>query len=83
MTTMVDGTTVGTDGGPALRSASALGARLNWLRAGVMGANDGIASTAAHLGGASRTRGAVRTVLGGVVAMAVTWGIGSLVGLQL
>lgn len=40
-------------------------------------------ATAAHLGGASRTRGAARTILGGVVAMGVTWAIGSLVGLQL
>lgn len=34
----------------------------------------------AHLGGAGRRRATVRTVLGGAVAMAVTYGIGHLVG---
>lgn len=34
----------------------------------------------AHLGGAGRRRATVRTVLGGAVAMAVTYGIGNLVG---
>lgn len=37
----------------------------------------------AHLGGASRWRAAVRNVLGGVLAMGVTYAIGSLVGAQL
>ncbi|NLE81793.1 MAG: hypothetical protein GX610_19880 [Rhodococcus sp.] len=39
--------------------------------------------TAAHLGDASKLRGATRAVLGGVAAMTVTWLVGSLVGMQL
>ena len=88
--------------------------RLNWLRAGVLGANDGIVSTAGlvvGVAGATTARGTimtagiaglvagavsgavsarlgrarvapamVRLVLGGAAAMAVTFGIGTLVG---
>lgn len=43
----------------------------------------GTGSLAAHLGRASKLRSVTRTVLGGLVAMAVTYGIGSLVGLGL
>ena len=39
--------------------------------------------SSAHLGGAPRLRAAVRNVLGGVLAMGVTYGIGTLVGTQL
>lgn len=39
--------------------------------------------TAAQFGGASKLRGASRAVLGGVVAMTMTWLVGSLVGMQL
>ncbi|MEV0107579.1 VIT1/CCC1 transporter family protein [Nocardia sp. NPDC050799] len=95
-----------------------LAAKLNWLRAGVLGANDGIVSTAglvvgvaaassntdailtagiagisagaismalaltgsisAGLGGSSRPRAMARVVIGGALAMAVTYGIGKL-----
>ena len=80
--------------------------RLNWLRAGVLGANDGIVSTAglvvgvagatlqrgpiitaavtgyisAKLGSAGIGRAVLRLVIGGALAMAVTFGIGQLVG---
>jgi VIT1/CCC1 family predicted Fe2+/Mn2+ transporter len=40
-------------------------------------------SVAAHLGGAPRTRAALRTVIGGLAAMAVAYGIGTLLGQQL
>ena len=40
-------------------------------------------SAAAHLGRASRTRAALRTTAGGLAAMAITYGIGSLLGHQL
>lgn len=40
-------------------------------------------TVAAHLGGAPKARAAARTVLGGVAAMAVTWAIGWIVGIQL
>lgn len=37
----------------------------------------------AHVGGANKTRATVRVVAGGVLAMAVTYGIGKIVGTQL
>jgi VIT1/CCC1 family predicted Fe2+/Mn2+ transporter len=40
-------------------------------------------AAAAHLGDASKLRGASRTVLGGLAAMTATWLIGSFVGTQL
>jgi VIT1/CCC1 family predicted Fe2+/Mn2+ transporter len=46
--------------------AGALGARLNWLRAGVLGANDGIVSTA---GVAGLVAGAVSMALGEYVSV--------------
>lgn len=39
--------------------------------------------SSAHLGGAPKARAALRNVAGGVLAMAVTYGIGKLVGTQL
>jgi VIT1/CCC1 family predicted Fe2+/Mn2+ transporter len=54
--------------------SAAIASRLNWLRAAVMGANDGIVSTA----------GMVVGVAGAAVsAMAITYGIGSFLGQQL
>ncbi|MFC6014307.1 VIT1/CCC1 transporter family protein [Nocardia lasii] len=44
--------------------------RLNWLRAGVLGANDGIVSTAGLVVGVAATTGEVRTILvAGVAAL--------------
>lgn len=40
-------------------------------------------SVSAHLGRAPKMRAAMRTVTGGIVAMAISYGIGSLVGMQL
>ncbi len=37
----------------------------------------------AHVGGANKTRATIRVVAGGVLAMAVTYGIGKIVGTQL
>jgi VIT1/CCC1 family predicted Fe2+/Mn2+ transporter len=37
-------------------------------------------AVAAHIGGASRVRAMVRTVIGGALALAVTYGIGTLLG---
>ena len=81
---------------------------IGWLRATVLGANDGLISTsslivgiaaaeatrdpivlaalgavAAHLGGATLWRGAVRVAFWGVVAMGVTAFIGRLFGTAL
>jgi VIT1/CCC1 family predicted Fe2+/Mn2+ transporter len=81
--------------------ASHVASRLNWLRAGVLGANDGIVSTAglvvgvaaatttltgtvsAILGGSRRGRAVFRVVLGGALAMLVTYGIGQMVGMTI
>jgi VIT1/CCC1 family predicted Fe2+/Mn2+ transporter len=61
--------------------------RVGWLRAAVLGANDGIVSTAslvlgvaAHMGGAPVVAGAWRVTFWGALAMAVTAGIGALFG---
>ena len=55
--------------------------RSNWLRAVVLGANDGILSTASLvLGGAPRRAATIRVIAWGALAMAVTAGIGALVG---
>ncbi len=56
-----------------------LATRLNWLRAGVMGANDGIVSTAgmvvgvagAHVGSAALLAAGVAAVTAGAISMAV------------
>lgn len=62
-----------TDDEPAARagnSSGALSARLNWLRAGVLGANDGIVSTAALvLGVAGATGNRSTIVLAGLVGL--------------
>jgi VIT1/CCC1 family predicted Fe2+/Mn2+ transporter len=61
-----------------------LSQRSNWLRAAVLGANDGILSTASLVLGvaASGAAGAasVRVVAWGAAAMAATAAIGALVG---
>lgn len=63
-------------------------ARIGWLRAAVLGANDGIVSTASLILGvaasgaerASLLRPVARVVFWGALAMALTAGIGRLVG---
>lgn len=50
------------------------GNRLNWLRAAVLGANDGIVSTSAKL------KAVIRVVTGGILAMLVTFLVGKLFG---
>jgi VIT1/CCC1 family predicted Fe2+/Mn2+ transporter len=55
--------------------------RIGWLRAAVMGANDGIVSIASLiLGGARRAVGALRVTFWGALAMALTSGVGALFG---
>lgn len=64
----------------------AMGSRLNWLRAGVLGANDGIVSTAGlvvGVAGASAPRGAVFTAgLAGLVAGAVSMALGEYISVS-
>ena len=64
----------------------AMGARLNWLRAGVLGANDGIVSTAGlvvGVAGASAPRGAIFTAgLAGLVAGAVSMALGEYISVS-
>lgn len=68
------------DGGPGLKS------RLNWLRAAVLGANDGIISTAGLVVGvvaATPNRGAIITAgVAGVVAGAVSMALGEYVSVS-
>ena len=63
-----------------------LAARLNWLRAGVLGANDGIVSTAGivvGVAGATSSRGAIFTAgLAGLVAGAVSMALGEYVSVS-
>ena len=63
-----------------------LHARLNWLRAGVLGANDGIVSTAGlvvGVAGATGERGAILTAgLAGLVAGAVSMALGEYVSVS-
>ncbi len=63
-----------------------LGPRLNWLRAGVLGANDGIVSTAGlvvGVAGATSARGAILTAgLAGLVAGAVSMALGEYVSVS-
>lgn len=63
-----------------------LGARLNWLRAGVLGANDGIVSVAGlvvGVAGATTARGPVFTAgLAGLVAGAVSMALGEYVSVS-
>lgn len=64
--------------------AAAASGRLNWLRAGVLGANDGIVSVAGIVIGvaaATVQRGPIFTAgIAGLAAMAATYAIGTLVG---
>jgi VIT1/CCC1 family predicted Fe2+/Mn2+ transporter len=76
--------------GDALHSgephANRLGARLNWLRAGVLGANDGIVSVAGlvvGVAGATMARGPIFTAgLAGLVAGAVSMALGEYVSVS-
>jgi len=65
---------------------AAISARLNWLRAGVLGANDGIVSMAALLVGvaaADPSRSAVLTAgLAGIAAGALSMGVGEFVSVS-
>ena len=66
--------------------AGRLGARLNWLRAGVLGANDGIVSVAGlvvGVAGATVARGPIVTAgLAGLVAGAVSMALGEYVSVS-
>ncbi len=66
--------------------SSGLGSRLNWLRAGVLGANDGIVSTAGLVVGvaaATTERGAIATAgIAGLVAGAVSMALGEYVSVS-
>lgn len=66
--------------------AGGMAARLNWLRAGVLGANDGIVSTAGlvvGVAGATSARGAIFTAgLAGLVAGAVSMALGEYVSVS-
>lgn len=63
-----------------------LATRLNWLRAGVLGANDGIVSTAGlvvGVAGATSERGAIFTAgLAGLVAGAVSMALGEYISVS-
>jgi len=65
---------------------ASLGARLNWLRAGVLGANDGIVSTAgivAGVAGATSDRGDILTAgIAGLVAGALSMAAGEYVSVS-
>lgn len=56
------------DGHPAHDPHEGLGARLNWLRAGVLGANDGIVSTAGLVVGVAGATDAKSTLLASGIA---------------
>jgi VIT1/CCC1 family predicted Fe2+/Mn2+ transporter len=82
---------VGYPGGPASHPdephvAGGLAGRLNWLRAGVLGANDGIVSVAGivvGVAGATPARGPVFTAgLAGLVAGAVSMALGEYVSVS-
>src|SRR2546430_6755135 len=66
--------------------AAAMGSRLNWLRAGVLGANDGIVSVAGlvvGVAGATTDRGPIFTAgLAGTVAGAVSMALGEYVSVS-
>lgn len=65
---------------------SGIGGRLNWLRAGVLGANDGVVSVAGlvvGVAGATASRGAIFTAgLAGLVAGAVSMSLGEYVSVS-
>jgi vacuolar iron transporter family protein len=71
---------------PAEPHAGGTGRRLNWLRAGVLGANDGIVSVAGivvGVAGATSERGAIFTAgLAGLVAGAVSMALGEYVSVS-
>ena len=63
-----------------------MASRLNWLRAGVLGANDGVVSTAGlvvGVAGATSSRGAIFTAgLAGLVAGAVSMALGEYISVS-
>ena len=71
---------------PVEQDASGTATRLNWLRAGVLGANDGIVSTAGlvvGVAGATSSRTAILTAgAAGVVAGAVSMALGEYVSVS-
>ena len=71
---------------PAEPHAGSLSSKLNWLRAGVLGANDGIVSTAGIVVGvaaASASRGPIMTAgIAGLVAGAVSMALGEYVSVS-
>jgi VIT1/CCC1 family predicted Fe2+/Mn2+ transporter len=71
---------------PSEPHAAGLAGRLNWLRAGVLGANDGIVSVAGlviGVAGATTARGPIFTAgLAGVVAGAVSMALGEYVSVS-
>jgi VIT1/CCC1 family predicted Fe2+/Mn2+ transporter len=76
----------GTGAHPGEPHASGMAGRLNWLRAGVLGANDGIVSVAGlvvGVAGATSSRGAIFTAgLAGLVAGAVSMALGEYVSVS-
>src|SRR5664280_2791271 len=71
---------------PSEPHAAGLAGRLNWLRAGVLGANDGIVSVAGlviGVAGATTARGPIFTAgLAGLVAGAVSMALGEYVSVS-
>jgi vacuolar iron transporter family protein len=76
----------GTTGHPHEPHAAGMAGRLNWLRAAVLGANDGIVSTAGivvGVAGATAARGPIFTAgLAGLVAGAVSMALGEYVSVS-
>ncbi|MBF6202280.1 VIT1/CCC1 transporter family protein, partial [Nocardia cyriacigeorgica] len=66
--------------------AEGLASRLNWLRAGVLGANDGIVSTAGLVVGVAATTNSTQTILtagvAGLVAGAISMAAGEYVSVS-
>ena len=73
-------------GGPSEPHAESIGGRINWLRAGVLGANDGIVSTASlvvGVAGATSDRGALVTAgIAGLFAGALSMAVGEYVSVS-
>ena len=73
-------------GGPREPHDDSIGGRLNWLRAGVLGANDGIVSTASlvvGVAGATSDRGALITAgIAGLFAGALSMAVGEYVSVS-
>jgi VIT1/CCC1 family predicted Fe2+/Mn2+ transporter len=76
----------GHPGGPAEPHAESVAGRLNWLRAGVLGANDGIVSTAglvAGVAGATSDRGTLLTAgIAGMLAGSLSMAVGEYVSVS-